>query len=184
MRTYAICGILLAASAGIAAASGVNSTRWTPREMQAGARALAYPKAHPKKIACKGLGTAAPGNLYSSFKCKAVYRHNARRTFTMAAGTEGGWICAGRHVQGCKMLTHGFVGAGQVTRWGGLGAAAGYSAAGYVRQHYGGVPPQSSSPCAPIGGATTYSCSYTTPAATVTIAYKQVRGGWTVTGTG
>lgn len=154
---------------------------WTPREMRAGVKALAYPKPHPLKVTCRGAGAAA-GNLYTAFRCKATYRHHRNRTFAIASGFEGGWICAGRHLNGCRVLAKGFLGSSQITRWGGLEAAAGYTATGYIQRHYSSVQPQSGSPCSPIG-STRYQCAYSTPAVTVTVTYKRVTGGWLVTAT-
>lgn len=101
----------------------------------------------------------------------------------LAPGTEGGWTCAGRTLHTCHVLPRGFLSPAQISGMGGLEAAAGYSATGYIQEHYAGVTPEQTGGCNPFG-ASSYTCAYSTPEVTVTVTYKHVKGGWLVTGAG
>lgn len=162
---------IVAALAITGSAAAATQTGWTTRDARNAARALAYPKPHAKKITCRGA---------TVFRCNAVYRH-ARRRFVLGPGTEGGWTCAGRTLHTCHVLTKGFLASRQVTAMGGLTAAAGYSATGYIQEHYKNVVPEQAGGCNPFGSSA-YTCAYSTPAVTVTITYKHVTGGWLVKG--
>ena len=149
---------LLLAALILAGAAAAANPAYTARQMQDAARALSYPKPHPKKITCKG------GPV---FRCKAVYR-KGRRSFVMAAGLQGGWICAGRTLHTCHVLRKGFLPTAWVTGWGGLEAAATYSANGYIQRHYNGVTPQQAGGCNPFG-ADGFTCAYSIPSVIVTV---------------
>lgn len=169
--------LLLAATA----AAGVNQVQWTPKEMRAGVRALSYPRPHPRKIACHGLGPSTNG-AYAGFKCNTAYRHHRHRAFYIGFGLTGGWLCAGKHQTGCRILPKGFITPRSVTQLGGLLAAAGYAATGYIQEHYNGTPIETGSPCTQTGTTPTFLCPYSSPAVTVRIVYRAVRGGWLITG--
>lgn len=166
-------GVALVATLVFAGTAAAATPAWTSRDAMAAARALAYPKPHARKVTCRHSGAA--------FKCTAVYRK--RRAFVLAPGTEGGWTCAGRTLHTCHVLPKGFLSSAQVNAMGGLGAAAGYSSTGYIQEHFNGAAAQSASPCTQVGGTTKYQCAYSTPAVTVTVTYKGVKDGWTMTGT-
>lgn len=126
--TLALAAVLIFATSAASAAGPVVS--WTTKDMKMAIRALGYPKAHPKKLACKGSG-AEVGNL--SFRCVGVYRHHLRRVFYTQGQGEGGWICAGKTLAGCKVLRRGFVTSQQVGLLGSHAAVAGQAARGYLQ---------------------------------------------------
>lgn len=167
-------GVALVAALLLCSTAAAAQPGWTSRDAQAAARALAYPKPHAKKVTCHGSSL--------SFRCNAVYRHHRHKTFVLAAGTEGGWTCAGRTIHTCHVLPKGFLSSTQVTGMGGLEAAAGYSATGYIQEHLKVAQPQQAGGCNPIG-TSAFTCGYSSPAVTVTITYKHVKDGWLVTGT-
>lgn len=166
-------GVALLAALILAGTAAAAQPAWTPRDAVAAARALAYPRPHAKKITCKGSG---------AFHCKAVFKHHRHKKFVLTTGTEGGWTCAGHTLHTCHVLTKGFLSTAQVAGMGGLESAAGYSAAGYVQEHYK-TQPESAGSCSPVW-STSFQCPFSTPTATITISYRQVKDGWVVTGSG
>ena len=74
--------------------------------MVEGLKAIQYPVARPKRLTCRGLGTAVKGR-YTSFRCVAVVKHRRRRFYTRAVA-KGGWLCAGKASSGCAVLKRGF----------------------------------------------------------------------------
>lgn len=164
-----VLGVTIAALVVTGAAVAAPAV-WTARDAQAAARALAYPSPHARKVTCHATGVA--------FKCAAVYGRHHQKTFVLAPGTEGGWTCAGHTLHTCHVLRKGFLSATQVTGMGGLQAAAGYSATGYLQEH-ASVTPESAGPCSPAGPSS-FRCPYSTPQTTVTVTYKRVKDGWVV----
>lgn len=181
-RSWLGSSVVVALVFAASAAAGGQPVTWTRSDMTAAAKAFGYPKPHPRTLSCRGLGAAVNGR-YASFRCTAAYRHHIRRRFVMAGRGEGGWVCAGRTVTACTLLRHGFVSTSEAARYYGLSGYTRLSSIGYVQNKYRVASPSSSSSCAPAG-VNTWSCAYTNPAATVTIAYKAVRGGWLISGSG
>ncbi|HET6916469.1 MAG TPA: hypothetical protein VFH56_10320 [Acidimicrobiales bacterium] len=164
-------GVSILTALIVCSAAAASVPQYTTTQARIAARVLGYPKPGARKIMCKG------GPV---FRCKAVYRRTTRR-FVLTVGLEGGWVCAGRTPHTCHVLPKGFVPASWVTGWGGLEAAATYTADGYIQKHYD-VTPQQAGGCNPFG-SNAYTCAYSTPSVIVTVTYKKVHGGWTVTAT-
>lgn len=168
----ATCSLALAASAS---ASG-PTVAWTRTDMTTALRAIGYPKPHPKKLACKGIGPADATGAHTSYRCVATYKHHRHARFYAGGAAEGGWLCAAKTLAGCKFLRKGFVTTGALTADGSMGAAADLAARGYMQAHYGTYTvthfcEQTSS--------STFSCPFST--ATVTITFKQAKGGYITT---
>lgn len=167
--------LIIAGTAAQAASASGTSSAWTTKDMTAAVRAVGYPKPHPVKLACKGVGPAT-GAAYDSFRCTATYRHHIRKRFVIAGRGEGGWLCTGTTISACKTLKHGFVTTGQVATLKSLGAAADLAARGYMTNRFGGY--QAVHFCEQTG-ETTFSCPFV--GETVTITMKAAKGGYVET---
>jgi len=173
--------LIACALALIAVASGSAATRpstpWTPKAMTMAVKAVGYPRPHAKRVTCRGLGVADSAGRFSGFRCVAIYRRRpTRRVFYMAA-TLGGWLCAGPRLATCKTLRHGFVATDMAPY--GVAAEASVSASGYAENKYGVTSTERSASCTPAG-TLSWSCPFTAPAATITVTYRPVKGGWLV----
>ena len=152
--------------------------QWTPRDGAAAVKALHLTRRHAKTTACRGLGTPLNGR-YATLRCRTLYPHHRRRTIILQGRAQGGWLCAGVKITPCKPLTRGFVSTGEASRYNGLNEYVTLSAIGYATIH-GDPNPTKTSPCA-TSGTNTWVCGF--QSGTVTITYKPVKDGWTVTGT-
>lgn len=180
MKRSTVIGVL-AVLIWSAAASAAPTVAWTKKDMKTAVRAIGYPKPHPKKLACKGVGAADTTGRFSSFRCTATYKHHSHRRFVIAGQGEGGWLCAGRTLMGCKLLRHGFVTTAETAD--GLEGSAELAAVGYMQNRYGITSPYRTGLCTQAG-ATAWTCGYKTTdtsAVNVTITFKRVKGGDTFT---
>ena len=161
--------LMFAASASAAAGPSVA---WSKKDVTTAIRAIGYPKPHPVKLACAGIGTGSDA-YYDWFRCKATYRPHHVRRFVVGGEGEGGWLCAGKTPVTCTLLRHGFVTS--------LAAAPDRAARGYL-QDTGRFPYQVVHFCQQTT-STTYSCPFTVDAASVkvTVSFKQVKGGYVTT---
>ena len=169
----AIAGLAFAASASAA----TSSVGWTTQDMKTAVRGLGYPKPHPKKLACKTLGIDA-------FRCVATYRHHRHTRFTVTG--KGAWLCATKTAASCGWLRRGFVTTRQIDqRYGGtLAGAAQFAAKAYMSIKYG-INYLTTAPGGGQTGPTTWTFSYytsNTSTVLVTIAAKQAKGGYVITG--
>jgi hypothetical protein len=165
------------ASSAAAAGMPVPST---VKDMKTAVRGVAYPKPHPKKLSCKGQGPES-GSLFSAFRCVSTYKHHQRRVFFIQGQDEGGWLCAGKTLAGCKLLRKGFVTTQEVNRLESLGAAADLAARGYLDNH--GLTYQPVHFCQQAG--TVWACPFTVnnTQVTVTVSLKKARGGYVISAT-
>ena len=174
-----VCLTLICAAAVSASTATAAGPAWTPKDMKTAIHALGYPKPHPKKLSCKGLG-AASGGRFDSFRCVATYRLHHRRVFYTAGRGEGGWLCAGKTAAACGLLKRGFVTSADVARLQSMGAAADLAARGYLMNRGETYTPVHF--CQQAGGS--WVCPFTvngTPV-TVTITFKGAKGGFVLTG--
>jgi len=155
-----------------ASAAGANMP-WTKRDITAAVRAIGYPKQHAKTVACTGSGASMGG--FASFRCVAAYKHHRRRSFYIEGQGEGGWLCAGATLAGCKLLGHGFITTSSV-KVQGLGASADLAARGYMTDKFGSYQAQGF--CKQTTSST-WSCPFV--GETVTLRLKKATGGY-VTG--
>jgi len=160
-----------------ASASAGASVPWTLKDMKTAVRGIGYPRAHAKKLSCRGQGSATTAGTFTSFRCVATYAHHRRRVFYIAGDGEGGWLCAGKTATACGLLRHGFVTTSQVAADQSMGAAADLAARGYMQNHYGSY--QALHFCQ-AAGSSTWSCPFAQ--ATVTITFKAATGGYVTTG--
>lgn len=171
-----ILGVTIIMLAIVATAAAANPEG--PGSMAAAVKALHFPKP-ARKVTCHASG--------SGFRCKATFRRNRHRVFYAGWANTGGWVCAGKTLNGCKLLHHGYVSRTTLARYsqfGGLSAYAGISSTGYLENKYQATP-NVVSPCAADGNLR-WSCAYsiTTGDVTVRISYRPVKGGWLITGSG
>jgi hypothetical protein len=191
MRRFAAVVVLMGALVvGVVASSSSAGTpvRWTQKNMLSALRAIGYPKPHPKKLTCKARIVPAPTNLsvkIQVFFCTATYRHGHRLKAVVAGDGEGGWICAGKTLGFCRVLSHGFVTTSQVGPSHDLQAAAARAGLGYMDVRHNTPNAGVVDPCATTA-AMTYSCVYSGPQSniTVTLVFKKAKGGYLVSGTG
>ena len=168
-----IAALMLAATASAATVP----PQWTPKDAAAAVKALHLNRPHAKTTTCKGLGAPLNG-MYAKFRCRTLYPHHRRRTLYLQGRAEGGWLCAGTTMTGCKLLNRGFVSTGQAARYNGLDEYVTLSATGYAENH-GDANPTKTASCT-SAGTNTWTCGFAS--GTVTITYKTVKGGWLVTG--
>lgn len=181
-RTAIVAAVGALVFAGSAVASPANPS-WTLTDMKAAVRAVGYPKPHPVKLGCKGLGAATSAG-YTLFRCTARYRHQVRRRFFIEGQGEGGWLCAGKTLDGCTLLRRGFVTNAQVTHDGSVAFAAQLASRGYMANVYQAPQPYVGHGC-PMKTAPIYSFCYagdnnTTIAVNITM--RKVKTGYTFTG--
>lgn len=172
---------MIACAALVFAASAEASTptvAWTKKDMTTAIRGLGYPKPHPRKLTCKGLGVPDTVNRYPEFRCVATYRHHRHRRFYTAGRAQGGWLCAGKTVAGCRLLRRGFVTSLEIARLGSQAATAGESAKGYLINH-DQFPYQVVHFCT-LSDASTYSCPFSVNdvPVTVTMTFRKASGGY------
>lgn len=168
-----LAALILAASAS---AATTPTVAWSKKDIQAAARALSYPKPHPKKLSCRGRGDGS-GGRYVSFRCVATYRHHRQTRFLVGGIAVGGWLCAGK--AGCKPLRRGFVTTAAADMAGSLGAAADLASRGYLASH-NQIPYQPVHFCEQTG-ASVWACPFTigdSERVTVTVRLKKAKGGY------
>ena len=141
--------------------AGTAEATTAGKDMAAAMRALHYPKTGALKVGCHTVGTTS-----GSFHCKATYKHHHTRWFYAKWAVEGGWVCAGTRLTGCRTLRHGF------TR------TATNDAADLAARGWDGNTGQPTGFCQPAG-TLKWACGFTT--GTVTITMKKARGGYTIT---
>lgn len=169
-----LAALAITGTAGAAAATGPN-VPWTRADMTAAAKAIGYPKPHAKKVACRGLGGPDSANRYAAFHCVAIYtRKPAHRGFYITGRSQGGWLCAGARLATCKLLSRGFIAKDTITA--SINDAADLAARGWMTNRFGSYQPTGF--CQPAG-ALKWTCGFTT--ATVTLAMKTAKGGYTIT---
>jgi hypothetical protein len=166
-----VAALVFAATASAATPTG----GWTKPDMKTAIRGLGYPKPHPKKLGCRAAGSTA-------FRCVATYRRHRHRRFVI--GGTGVWLCAGKTLDGCGWLRHGFVTNTQLEQHyaGHLATAALFAARGYMAIKYG-ITYTTSAPGGGQTGPMTWTYSYYTSDTTtvlITITLKQARGGYVV----
>lgn len=162
------------------AAAAAPQAEWTTKDARAAVRAVGYPKPRPRTVTCRGMGTVGAGAVYGEFRCRTTYRRGHRVFYMFDDST--GWIVAGPHKTGARQLRKGFVATGELARIGGFAQSATNAATAYIQRHYNVFDPAGTGCTQAAPGR--YVCAYTTPAVTVTVTYRHVSGGWTLTGTG
>lgn len=177
VRTPVAATLAAATVAASAVASSAPAVPWTRKDMTTAVKALRYPKPGARRLACRGLATPDTIGRFASFRCIATYRHHRRRVFYIAGQGEGGWLCAGTKLAGCKLLRRGFVTAAQVNTEG-LDGAADLAARGWMTNHYGAY--QVTHLCKATG---TFSWSCAFSAATITVSMKAAKGGYLLSAT-
>lgn len=163
-----------------AVAATTPTVAWSKKDIQAAAKALGYPKPHPRKLSCKGQGDGS-GGRYVSFRCTATYRHHRHTRFVIGGAALGGWLCAGKKLAACKPLRRGFVATDQLGSAGPLQGAAELATRGYMNVHYGVTIPNRSGPC--TGAGRTWTCGYyitDTQTVDVTATLKRAKGGYLI----
>jgi len=170
-----LAALVLAGTAGAA----TPTTSWARKDIYSAVKAIGYPKPHPKKLGCHGIGVADSTGGHTAFRCTATYTHHRRRMFVIGGIGEGGWLCAAKTLAGCKLLRKGFVTSAEVSADGSMGAAADLAARGYMVNHYGSY--QATGFCKQQGSST-WACGFTT--ATVTLTITRARGGYVIKGSG
>lgn len=178
-----VAAALAFGGAATAATAGSQPAYWSLKDMKTAIRALGYPKPHAKRLACTKFVAAGPGGQYSAFRCSATYRKHRRARFVTEGVGEGGWICGGKAVAGCKLLRHGFVTSAAVTADGSIAAAADLAARGYLVDH-DHFPYQVVHFCVQVG-STAWSCAFTVNNApvSVSLSFKKAKGGYVISGT-
>jgi hypothetical protein len=175
--TLGLAIVLALSTAGaVRADATAKSPAVTTKVMVAGLKAIQYPVAHPKKLTCRGRGAAVKGR-HTSFRCVATMKAHRQRRFYTRSVAEGGWMCAGKRLSRCAMLSHGFVPASAADNQGWQAI----SVLGWLQAHHvkSGVASVS---CTGIRSPMT--CTLTKkPAVTVVLAYQKVRGGYVETAT-
>lgn len=172
-----VAALLFAVSSATAAGPNVP---WTAKDMKTAIRAVGYPKPHPVKLACKGLGTQDSSGRFAAFRCTATYRHSIRRRFYIQGKGEGGWLCAGKTLTTCKVLPRGFVPSSQFTY--GVQGAAEVASTGYMQNTYGIGAPSRTGPCTQ-STSSAWTCGYWSTDTTkvdVTVTVKPAKGGYAV----
>lgn len=164
---FACTALMLAASTS---AAGPN-VPWSTKDMKTAIRAIAYPKPHPKKLACKGSGATTSGE-FASFRCVATYRHHRHHRFSIEGQGEGGWLCAGKTLATCQLLRRGFL-TSQAVNIQGMGPSVDLAARGYMANKYGAY--QAKGFCKQTTSST-WTCQFVE--ATVTLTVKAARGGY------
>jgi hypothetical protein len=156
---------------------------WAKSKMLTALRALGYPKPHPLKLTCKDPPQGRDVGI-ASFACTATYKHHVRRRFVAAGQGEGGWLCAGKTLAGCKLLRRGFVTTAAAAVYPSLSGAAQIAAEGYLADH-DQFPYQVVHFCTQAS-ASSWSCPFLVNNApvTVTISLKKAKGGYVVSGSG
>ena len=176
MKTTLTLLIAALAFAASAAAAGPN-VPWSTKDMKAAVHAIGYPKPHIKKLSCKGSGATSSGQ-FASFRCNATYPRHRHRVFFIEGQGEGGWLCAGKTLAGCKVLRKGFVTMAAVNAEG-LPDAADLAARGYMTNRYGGYQAQG---FCKQKAALSWSCPFVE--ATVTLTLTSARGGYVMVAAG
>ena len=172
--------VALIAFASVATAAAVGPTvRWTVKDMKTAIRAIGYPKPHPRRLTCRGLGADEGTGRFTAFRCVATYRR--RRVFYAQGQGEGGWICAGSALATCKVLRKGFVTTATVSTQG-LAATADVAARGYLVDH-DQFPYQVVHFCTQVG-TTAWSCPFIVNNApvSVSLSIRQAKGGYVISG--
>jgi hypothetical protein len=165
----------------VAVASTGPPSPWTRANTVAAVKALGYPKPNARKLACTGIGTADTSGRYFSFRCKATYARHRVRRFQIEGRGEGGWLCAGQTIAGCKLLKRGFVSKAAVATEG-FDAAGQLAADGWVSNHYGVY--QVTHACTPDTTLnSSYTCGFHVSSGDITVALdmKVVKPGYVLT---
>jgi hypothetical protein len=171
MKRAKLIAVLAVTSAvvPIAVASTGPTVPWTRGNMIAAVRALGYPRGLARKLACTGMGAADTSGRYASFRCKATYTHHRSRRFQIAGRGEGGWLCAGKTIAGCKLLRRGFVSKGMVTAEG-FDAAANSAARGWVTNKYGTYQVTRYCTASTSTASSSYTCDFHVSSGNITVA--------------
>ena len=173
MKGSLFAGIVAALTFTTVAGASSTPIAWTKKDMTTAVRALGYPKPHPKKLTCKGLGSPDSLGRYGAFHCVATYlRRPKHRSFYIEGRGEGGWLCAGARLATCKLLGRGFVTTAAISA-GGINAAADVAARGYMTNRYGSYQPTGFCQTA---GTLKWTCGFTT--ATVALTMKTAKDGY------
>jgi hypothetical protein len=153
----------------IAVASTGPTVPWTRADILAAVRALGYPSGLPRRLACTGMGAADTSGRYASFRCKATYGHHRSRRFQIAGQGEGGWLCAGKTIAGCKLLRRGFVSRATVGSEG-FDAAANSAARGWMTNKYGTYQVTHYCTASTSTSSSSYTCDFHVSSAKITVA--------------
>lgn len=180
-RTLTIVTVAAAVAASSVLAAG-PSVPWTKKDMTTAIRAIGYPKPHPKKLACRGVGAIDSAGRFVSFRCIATYSNHRRRVFYTAGQglPESGWICAGPHPSPCKLLRKGFIPTAEANLQASQAGVAENVAKGYLVNH-NLFPYQVTRFCEQSSSG--WSCPFTVNAqpVTVTVNLKAAKGGYVTT---
>jgi hypothetical protein len=181
-RVFLVVAVLAFSGAATAATAATQPTSWSLKDMKTAIRALGYPKPRAKRLTCTKFSAAGPGGQYSAFRCSATYPKHRRARFVTEGVGEGGWLCGGKTLAGCKLLRHGFVTTAAVSA-DGIAAAADLAARGYLFDH-DQFPYQVVHFCVQVG-STAWSCAFTVNNAplSVSLSFKKARGGYVISGT-
>ncbi len=177
--------VALALFAGRAGAGVFHGVAYTPRAMTTMLKAVRYPRATLRKLSCTGLGSNSNGR-YISFRCVARWQPHGRKVFYTAGAGDGGWLCVGTSVAGCKVLEQGYApkSGAQSTPY----DVARRAAEGYLQNHFHrlGAAPAKIRPCSQTA-TNTWVCDYQlsgppAPPVGIRITLTPVAGGWVLTG--
>jgi hypothetical protein len=178
--------VALALFAGRADAGVFHSVAYTPSAMKTMLKAVRYPRAPLRRLSCTGLGSS-PNDQYMSFRCAARWRPHGRKIVYAAGAGDGGWLCVGTSLAGCKVLKQGYApqhGAQASTPF----AVAKLAAQGYLQNHFHrlSAPSARLRPCAQTA-ANVWTCDYQlsgppAPPVAISITLTPVTGGWVLAG--
>ena len=179
-----VVALILALSAGSADAGVFWSVSYTPSAITTMLKAVRYPRAHLRRLSCSGLAENVDGR-YGSFRCVARWRQDGHTVFYAAGAGDGGWLCVGSSVAGCKVLNRGYAPkpGPNVTP----SDIAEVAAHGYLQNHFHRVnAPMTIPPCRETA-TSVWTCGYQLsgpPALPVEISITLIAGlgGWVVTG--
>jgi hypothetical protein len=176
--------VALAAFAGRADAGVFHGVAYTPSAMKAMLEAVRYPRARLRELSCAGLGSNSSGR-YASFRCVARLRPAGRRLFYAAGAGDGGWLCVGPSVAGCKVLGLGYAArSAQSTP----SEVARLAAQGYLQNHFHrlAAAPAKIRPCSQTA-TNAWVCEYQlggppAPPVGIRVTLAPVAGGWVLAG--
>jgi len=165
--------VALSTVGAVHGATTKSSPTVTTRVMVDGLKAIRYPVAHPKRLACRGLGAASNGR-HTSFRCVATLKTHRQRRFYTRAIAKGGWLCAGKALSHCVTLARGFVSTGAADNQGWQETAV----LGWLQAHH--IDSNGTLSC--IGTKSPMTCTlHAKRPLTVTLTYYRSGGGYVET---
>jgi hypothetical protein len=167
--------VALSTVGAVRGATTKRSPTVTTKVMVEGLRAIQYPVAHPKRLACRGLGAAANGR-HTSFRCVATLTSHRQRRFYTRVVAKGGWLCAGKTLSRCATLGRGFVPTSAADNQGWQETAV----LGWLQAHH--IDSNGTLSC--IGTKSPMTCTlHAKRPVTVTLTYQRAGAGYVETAT-